>query len=363
LETTAAANGFVIAAPNGANVSGSGYAWNVPGFPSSSGRDDVGFLSTVMDVVTAAQCTDPGRIYAAGYSGGGRMVSALACQLAGKLAAIAPVAGVRAGTPLAPDPSQPDPATCQPSRPVPVIAFHGQQDNTNPYNGGGSDVWQYSVPAAMTRWAQIDGCATTPQTSQVTTHVSELTYAGCSAGTQLELYAVSNGGHTWPGTSQPSPGNGITTEEISADNLMWAFFSQFGTNTPPPTNDTGPIVGLANKCVDVRGADTTDGTPVQLYTCNGTDAQQWTVGTDGTLRALGKCLAVTGGGTTNGTPVQLWDCNGNSHQQWTYSGGRLINPNSAKCLDVTGQNPADSTPLQIWDCNGQTNQNWTLPTT
>ena len=71
---------------------------------------------------------------------------------------------------------------------------------------------------------------------------------------------------------------------------------------------TGPITGLAGKCVDVAGASTANGTAVQLYTCNGTGAQQWTRGTDGTLRALGKCLDIAGPSTADGTrdpPVGL----------------------------------------------------------
>ncbi|WP_194922283.1 glycosyl hydrolase, partial [Catenulispora rubra] len=58
---------------------------------------------------------------------------------------------------------------------------------------------------------------------------------------------------------------------------------------------TGAITGPAGKCVDVRAANSANGTPVQLYTCNGTNAQSWTVQTDGTIRALGKCLDITGG--------------------------------------------------------------------
>lgn len=70
------------------------------------------------------------------------------------------------------------------------------------------------------------------------------------------------------------------------------------------TGDTASgaaIRGLAGKCVDVAGANPANGTAVQLYDCNGTAAQQWTVGSDGTIRALGKCLDVTGGGTADGT--------------------------------------------------------------
>src|SRR6266511_2175070 len=84
---------------------------------------------------------------------------------------------------------------------------------------------------------------------------------------------------------------------------------------------TGQITGFGGKCVDVSGANTANGTRVQLWTCNGTGAQSWTVGTDGTIRALGKCLDVSGGSTANGTPLQIWDCTGGANQKWTVPGG------------------------------------------
>ena len=124
----------------------------------------------------------------------------------------------------------------------------------------------------------------------------------------------------------------------------------------------GQITGIGGKCVDVAGAGTADGTQVQLYSCNGTGAQRWTVGTDGTLSALGKCLDVNAGGTANGTRVQLYSCNGTGAQQWQHTGTELINPQSGRCLDATGNGSADGTPLQIWDCGGAPNQQWTLPT-
>ena len=73
----------------------------------------------------------------------------------------------------------------------------------------------------------------------------------------------------------------------------------------PAAAATGSITGLAGKCLDVTGANSADGTPVQLYDCNGTGAQQWTVGTDNTVRALGKCLDVTGNSTADGAKIQL----------------------------------------------------------
>ncbi|MEU2249177.1 lectin [Streptomyces sp. NPDC019224] len=123
----------------------------------------------------------------------------------------------------------------------------------------------------------------------------------------------------------------------------------------------GRITGLAGKCVDVAAAGTANGTPVQLYDCNGTNAQKWTVGADGTIRALGKCLDVASGGTADGTRVQLWDCNGSAAQKWAVSGARdIVNPQADKCLDVTGNNSANGTPLQIWTCAGTANQKWTV---
>jgi beta-glucanase (GH16 family) len=124
----------------------------------------------------------------------------------------------------------------------------------------------------------------------------------------------------------------------------------------------GRITGLAGKCVDVAAASTANGTAVQLFDCNGTAAQQWTLGTDGTIRALGKCLDVASGGTANGTVTQLWDCNGSAAQQWTVTSGHdLVNPQANKCLDVSGNNSANGTRLQIWSCTGAANQKWTTP--
>ncbi|MGQ4416214.1 lectin [Streptomyces sp. SAS_269] len=125
---------------------------------------------------------------------------------------------------------------------------------------------------------------------------------------------------------------------------------------------TGTITGLAGKCLDVAGANSTDGTPVQLYDCNGTAAQQWTVGGDGTVRALGKCLDVTGNSTADGAKAQLWSCTGGANQKWTVSAAHdIVNPQADKCLDVTGNNPANGTRVQIWSCGGGANQKWSAP--
>jgi hypothetical protein len=126
---------------------------------------------------------------------------------------------------------------------------------------------------------------------------------------------------------------------------------------------TGPITGYDGLCVDVRGADSANFTPVQVYTCNGTNAQQWTVVQAGsTLHALGKCMDINGGGTADGTTVDLYDCNNTAAQVFIpQSNGALYNPQSGKCLDDTNWSTTPGTQLQIWDCTGNANQKWNLP--
>jgi hypothetical protein len=104
------------------------------------------------------------------------------------------------------------------------------------------------------------------------------------------------------------------------------------------TGATGQITGYGGLCVDDRGASTASFNPVQVYTCNGTAAQRWTVVEAGsTLHVLGKCMDVNGGGTADGTTVDLYDCNNTAAQVFVpQSNGSLHNPQSGKCLDDTG---------------------------
>ncbi|WP_123372065.1 PHB depolymerase family esterase [Cellulomonas sp. PhB150] len=232
LDAVADENGFVVVEPTAAIALNGGWAWNVPGVPTTAGqlppadaRDDVAFLRAVIARVGAAVCADARRVYATGYSGGGRMASALACRLADRLAAVATVAGLRAGRPSPQDTSVPDVADCTPSRPVPVLEFHGDADYTNPYLGSTDLRWGYTVPVAVQTWARLDGCRVGPVTQQVSAHVTRYAYSRCEGRADVELYRVAGGGHTWPGTSVDQSSNGTVTQEIDASRLMWAFFA------------------------------------------------------------------------------------------------------------------------------------------
>ncbi|MER6467870.1 ricin-type beta-trefoil lectin domain protein [Streptomyces collinus] len=125
---------------------------------------------------------------------------------------------------------------------------------------------------------------------------------------------------------------------------------------------SGAFVGLAGKCLDVAGANSANGTAVQLYDCNGSTAQQWTLPGDGSVRALGACLDVTSASTADGAKVQLYDCNGSGAQKWSYdaSTGDVVNTAANKCLDVTDNSPANGARAQIWSCTGAANQKWKL---
>ncbi|MFJ4594938.1 MULTISPECIES: glycoside hydrolase family 3 C-terminal domain-containing protein [unclassified Kitasatospora] len=192
-----------------------------------------------------------------------------------------------------------------------------------------------------------------------------LTPAGPDDGAAVRLRDCTAGAdQVWrpgPGSSILHPASGRCL--AAADGRLLLRTCSGGAEqswaTPRPS---GRVTGIAGQCVDLNRADTANGTAVQLYRCNSTGAQDWTVGQDGSLRALGKCLDVTNGWTAAGTPAQLYDCNGTGAQRWQpRPDGTLLNPASGRCLDARDGSGADWTRLQIWDCHGGPNQRWTLP--
>lgn len=157
-------------------------------------------------------------------------------------------------------------------------------------------------------------------------------------------------GATTSGNSVPASLTGTHTVDITLT----------GAQATPAT---GTVVSAVNsgKCVDANGNSSANGTAVQLWDCNSTNAQSWTRQPDGTVRVNGACLDINGGGTSDGTQVQLWSCNGGGNQQWTVINGTLVNPASGKCLDDPGYNTANGTRLDLWTCDNGNNQHWALP--
>ncbi|MFE2337361.1 ricin-type beta-trefoil lectin domain protein [Streptomyces coelicoflavus] len=218
-------------------------------------------------------------------------------------------------------------------------------------------------------------CANVPLTDDqatfergIASRLAEAT-AAAAADTQatlVDLAAASRGhdacsGSPWVESYRPAAGR-ATYHPNEAGMRAAATLVQSAVAAGGQTATVTFRSGIAGKCIDVRNSGTADGTPVQLYSCNGTNAQRWTYvpGAGGTLRALGRCLDVSGSGTANRTKVQLWPCNGTGAQLWvTGPGSSLVNPQSGRCLDDPGSSSVDGTQLQIYDCNGAAAQRWT----
>jgi polyhydroxybutyrate depolymerase len=238
-------HGFLVANPDG-GIADPGsptdrFYWHVPGVPLIGGvqmpanpPDDVQFFRDAIRQLEQGACVDPHRIYVTGFSGGARMASALACELSDSIAAVAPVSGLRAGVPRAGDFKAPDTRTCEPHRAISIITFHGVHDPTNRFDGDGTSRWGYSVPVALERWQNLDGCQGSPSEQGVSTHVTKVTYPGCRDATELILFRTDapvahGGGHIWPHPSSSTQDSAPATEQVDqldASALIWEFFSR-----------------------------------------------------------------------------------------------------------------------------------------
>ena len=196
------------------------------------GIDDTKTISDLLDHIEQVACIDTNRVYADGYSNGAMLTSVLMCRLSDRIAAFGPVAGIW------------NPKGCAPKRAVPIMAFHGTADPFLPYNGGtgpGASTLQFDassedalsgfqfgpVPTSVKNWAHLDGCSSTPTTSQPGAHTTLTAYTRCRGGAEVELYTANGFGHTWPGSTTQDAITSITgpvDKEISATDLLWDFF-------------------------------------------------------------------------------------------------------------------------------------------
>ena len=186
--------------------------------PSRTGSDDTNFISALIDSLVG-QGADATRVYAAGYSDGGFMSERLACELSTKIAAF----GIDAGAVIANSPTY-----CKPAVQRPKLYILGTADNVVPYNGGmvGVD----SAAASMAFWVGLQHCGGTVASTLPTlvsdgTTVQLTDYTGCTAGNDLRLYTVYNGGHAWPNGITQSVGK--TTQNLDATGIIWSFASAY----------------------------------------------------------------------------------------------------------------------------------------
>jgi polyhydroxybutyrate depolymerase len=203
--------GFIVLYPVG---TGAPLSWNAGaccGTATATNVDDIQFVKDILASASDQLCIDPARVYATGMSNGGFLSHRIGCELADRFAAIAPVAGVMGID------------TCNPSRPMPVMHFHGTQDPLVPWDGSASLGFP-SVMSTFTGWADRDGCTgnAVETYNQGDAHCS--TYDHCNGGADVTLCTIEGGGHTWPGGT-PVPSLGFTSTDIHATDAMWTFFA------------------------------------------------------------------------------------------------------------------------------------------
>ncbi len=193
---------------------GAQQSWNAGvccGEAASSNVDDVALTGLILDELESKLCVDAHRIFSTGMSNGGALSYRLACELTGRIAAIAPVAHVLT-IPA---------ASCKPTRPISVLAFNGTADSLVPYGGNGAGY--PGVVETVSGWAARNGCQAAPRQTSKNGNVTCVTYDGCKAGTEVSHCTVEGGGHQWPG-GVPVPFLGNSTNDINATDVMWDFF-------------------------------------------------------------------------------------------------------------------------------------------
>ncbi len=229
---------FIIVLPNGQPVPQMGGArgWNI--FPTSSGTNDFGFLSDLIDTISARYNIDKNRIYSTGHSAGAIMSYRLACSMSQRFAAIAPVNGFMFPEHV---------SSCNATHPMPVIEIHGSMDPVRNWNGEGPVTKAVNVDTMLAHWVLHNSCSFAPVYDSVpdidkTDHcwAQHFTWSGGSKGSSVELYKVIKGGHTWPGSAHKEP-YGSTNMDFNACEKIWQFLSRYRLNTLT-YNDNHPVL-------------------------------------------------------------------------------------------------------------------------
>jgi polyhydroxybutyrate depolymerase len=232
--------GFVTVFPHG---TGQPVRWDVE--PDVDANDDLAYVGALLDTLESERCIDTSRVYATGLSNGAMMSSVVACTMTDRFAAIAPVAGIAL------------PDGCDPSRPIPILTFHGTADPILLFNGGvgtgvlnsalgggGGETTTTTMPPAdlegpgypetVRQWAALNGCDESSTDEDVSDTVLLRSY-DCPPEAPAEFYVVEGGGHSWPSSEFSRSIErivGPTTFDIDASALAWAFFQEFSLPAP-----------------------------------------------------------------------------------------------------------------------------------
>lgn len=185
--------------------------WNSAWEANLRERDyDIDFILELVAALRSEFCTQS--FYATGMSAGGDMVSALACLSATPFESFAAVTYRYYNTP-----------ECGAAAPRPIISFQGDADQVVPIAGYGDPWFDPPMIEVMARWATHNQCDAGPISERVGSEVMHYRWQRCEADT--EWYLIEGGGHTWPGGNPSTRGRHVT-QQISATELIWAFFKR-----------------------------------------------------------------------------------------------------------------------------------------
>lgn len=223
-------HGFIVAYPDGLDQAWN-YVHDIPGY--REGPNDSDFLLEIVAALSGRYAVDGHRVYVAGISNGGFMAQRLACYAPGKFAAFASVA---AGGFAA------MPAACRTTAPVSALYIHGTADRKVPWHGlgvedadGKRQLVAMSITDTLKFWSRRNRCG--PQVRVRTlpaaggspgTSVQFLTASECENDVEVSLYAVTGGGHNWPGSRGVIPPRiaGRVNMDIHASDVIWSFFAR-----------------------------------------------------------------------------------------------------------------------------------------
>jgi polyhydroxybutyrate depolymerase len=206
--------------PGGGNSGGQN-----PDNNKSEPADDVAFLNQMLDQIALKYSVDTSRIYATGLGDGGFMALRMGCAMADRVAAVAAVGAALPKTMI-----------CLPSRPVPALFISGTEDPIVPYGGGTYKAGQFhalSAEDSAKTWARFDRCNEKPAQEKIQSlqkgekETKTFIFSGCHDNSQVVLYAVKDGGNTWPG-GQPYMSEkevGKTSNALNANETIWSFLA------------------------------------------------------------------------------------------------------------------------------------------
>lgn len=223
LDAPAQRLGFIVAYPDGI---GEAWAYGCDCTPVDElGIDDVAFLAALTDQLADSLSIDRARVYLTGFSQGGFLALHAACTRPGTFTGVAAVGATLLAS---------EAGTCASGPPLPLLYILGTDDELVPYDGRASGAALLSADSATALWAGRNGCAGPPTLEAVpdtaTTDdstVDRRTYAVCAGGSEVVLYTVNGGGHTWPGSLQRTqPFLGTINRDIVASEIIVAFFAR-----------------------------------------------------------------------------------------------------------------------------------------